>query len=247
MLPTTLPTCVRCLASLRYPGNPSLTGGDHDVPLDERPDARAGTVLQRLQQHPARVPFFVEFDGTDDLEDADVGDAMVRDRVLLRPEGHLGLVHSTTPSSKERWGSTIARRNLCSKPGGLVGSDAELRLGLLGRDAVGVASHAVNRLEPGAQRSLLRCITVPAETEVWRWHPAHSQVNGLVSSSSPCKCCRQGENVTCQTFRTTRNGSIAKENFTKCYLPVMFLKPLLAAPIPDRRRPSHLPAQLGPR
>src|SRR5271167_3223370 len=33
--------------------------------------------------------------------------------------------------------------------------------------------------------NLLRCMTVPAVTEVCRWQPEHSQVNGLVSSSQP--------------------------------------------------------------
>ncbi len=40
--------------------------------------------------------------------------------------------------------------------------------------------------------SLLRCITVPAVTEVWRWQPAHSQVNGLVSSSQPLQVPQAG-------------------------------------------------------
>lgn len=47
-------------------------GADLHVALDEFSYARAGAVLQTLKPHPAGTPILVEFDGTDDLEDADV-------------------------------------------------------------------------------------------------------------------------------------------------------------------------------
>src|SRR5271156_5352096 len=41
--------------------------------------------------------------------------------------------------------------------------------------------------------NLLRCMTVPAVTEVCRWQPEHSQVNGLVSSSQPLQTPQAGQ------------------------------------------------------
>lgn len=128
-------------------------GADRHVALDESSDARAGAVLQRLQPHPAGVPFIVEFDGADDLEDADIGDAVVRDGIMLRSERHLGFVDFNNPLQEGTVGIDHRPPQLVQQqPGGLVGPNAELRLCLLGRDAVGVAGHQVDGLEPGAQR-----------------------------------------------------------------------------------------------
>src|SRR5271169_1099657 len=57
--------------------------------------------------------------------------------------------------SKLRSGDTIARRSLCSSSQSrLVAADAELRLRLLGGNAVRMARQLVDRLEPRPQRQL---------------------------------------------------------------------------------------------
>src|SRR5277367_6830712 len=49
---------------------------------------------------------------------------------------------------------------------------------------------AMNQVESAI---LLRCITVPAVTEVWRPHSAHSQVNFFPESSQPFKPSQAGQ------------------------------------------------------
>lgn len=83
------------------------------------------------------------------------GDAVVRDRVVLRTVWHLELVDLNNSLQEGTVGIDHRPTQLVQQqPGGLVGPDAELRLSLLGRDAVGVAGHQVDGLEPGPQRQL---------------------------------------------------------------------------------------------
>lgn len=128
-------------------------GADRHVAFDESSDAWAGAVRQRLQPHPAGAPFLVEFDGADDLEDADIGDAVGRDGIVLRSERYLGFVDFDKPLQEGTVGIDHRPPQLVQQqPSGLVGPNAELHLGLLGRDAIGVAGHQVDGLKPGAQR-----------------------------------------------------------------------------------------------
>src|ERR1700676_1945462 len=51
----------------------------------------------------------------------------------------------------------------------------------------GIASNQVRN------GTLLRCMIVPAVTDVWRWQPEHSQVKRLVSSSQPLQTPQAGQ------------------------------------------------------
>src|SRR5882724_7023837 len=121
--------------------------------LNEAADVLAGAVLQRLQPHAARVTVRGELYRANDQELADIRDAVTLDRVVLRAQRHFGLVclHHGLQQGTVRRHHRPAQL-VQQQPSGLIAGDAELRLRLLGGNAVRMARQLVDRLEPHPQR-----------------------------------------------------------------------------------------------
>src|SRR5207245_1541009 len=123
--------------------------------LNKAADVLAGAVSQRLQPHPPRVTVRGEFYRANDQQLADIRDAITLDRVVLRAQRHFGLVrlhHGLQQTALRRYHRPA--QLVQQQPSRLVAADAELRLRLLGGDAVRMARQLVDRREPRPQRQL---------------------------------------------------------------------------------------------
>src|SRR5665213_1939719 len=123
--------------------------------LNEAADVLAGAVPQRLQPDAAWVTVRGELHRANDQQLADIRDAVTLDRVVLRAQRHFGLVglhHSLQQAAVGRHHRTA--QLVQQQPSSLVAGDAELRLRLLGGNAVRMARQLVDRLEPRPQRQL---------------------------------------------------------------------------------------------
>src|SRR5712671_726061 len=123
--------------------------------LNKAADVLAGAVPQRLQPHPPWVTVRGEFYRANDQQLADIRDAITLDRVVLRAQRHFGLVrlhHGLQQAAVRRYHRPA--QLVQQQPSRLVAADAELRLRLLGGNAVRMARQLVDRLEPRPQRQL---------------------------------------------------------------------------------------------
>ena len=101
------------------------------------------------------MPVLTQFHRADDEQFAHVRNAVARDRIGFAPERNLGFID--LGDALEHRPVRIDHRPpelLEKQPGGLVAAQAELCLGLLGRQSVGVAGEQADRLEPGAERQV---------------------------------------------------------------------------------------------
>ena len=116
-----------------------------------------------------------------------------RDRVVLGCEREAGLVHLRRARQRSRRTPRSPGAAAEQQPGGPVGAEPEPERQPPGRDPVLVRRDQRRRQDPELEPTSPRCSTVPAVTEVWGRHRAHSTSSVPRPSPSPWRCPQPGQ------------------------------------------------------